>query len=181
MNLSAYGSNNITDNPQLTLGGYIKYGSYCIDAGLNTGAPEEDMDGIERPAGIATDIGCYEFKDTDGDEIPDGWEIANGLNPNDPTDALISDSNNVSNLQKFYNNQAPTLPPPDPLADNDNDMLPDGWEVAQFGNLAQTGAGDTDGDGKSNLLEYLTGRKPTKTEAPDTNDAFHLRVFTPIN
>lgn len=181
MDLSSYGSNNITSDPQLTLGGYIKATSPCVNTGLNTGAPTEDMDGIERPAGIAADMGCYEFKDSDNDGIPDGWEIANGLNPNDPTDAALTDSNGISNLQKFYNNQAPTLPPPDPLADNDNDALPDAWEQTNFGNLNQTAAGDADGDGKSNLMEYLTGRKPTKTEVPEANDIFHLRVFTPIN
>jgi len=37
--------------------------------------------------------------DSDGDGLPDAWEIANGLNPNDPVDALKDpDSDGLTNL-----------------------------------------------------------------------------------
>ncbi|MDP2990637.1 MAG: hypothetical protein Q8O57_08750, partial [Kiritimatiellota bacterium] len=39
--------------------------------------------------------------------------------------------------------------------DTDNDKLPDAWEMAYFGNLDQTGDMDYDGDGESNLDEYI--------------------------
>lgn len=63
--------------------------------------------------GIITDIrqvgGLPEYKgeayiDSDGDGIPDKWEIANGLNPNDPTDA-IKDCNGdgYTNIEKYIN------------------------------------------------------------------------------
>ncbi|MCW1925038.1 putative Ig domain-containing protein [Luteolibacter arcticus] len=42
------------------------------------------------------------------------------------------------------------------LDSNDNG-LPDTWETATFGNLTQTGMGDFDADGVSNLDEYLEG------------------------
>jgi len=40
--------------------------------------------------------------DTDGDGIPDGWEIAHGLNPNNSSDAAtIFPGSNLTNLQAF--------------------------------------------------------------------------------
>jgi len=44
--------------------------------------------------------------------------------------------------------------------DSDADGLHDPWETARFGNMDQTGSGDRDGDGQSNLNEYLTGTDP---------------------
>jgi hypothetical protein len=38
--------------------------------------------------------------------------------------------------------------------DNDNDGLPDAWELAEFQNLFHDGTGDEDGDGLSNFKEY---------------------------
>lgn len=63
--------------------------------------------------GIITDIrqvgGLPEYKgesykDSDGDGMPDAWETANGLNPNDPTDA-VKDCNGdgYTNIEKFIN------------------------------------------------------------------------------
>jgi hypothetical protein len=39
--------------------------------------------------------------------------------------------------------------------DSDGDLLPDNWEMLMFGNLGQNGSGDSDGDGVSNLQEFL--------------------------
>ena len=63
--------------------------------------------------GIITDIrqvgGLPEYKgepivDSDGDGMPDAWEIANGLNPNDPSDA-VKDCNGdgYTNIEKYVN------------------------------------------------------------------------------
>ncbi len=63
--------------------------------------------------GIITDIrqvgGLPEYKgqpvvDTDKDGMPDAWEKANGLNPNDPTDA-VKDCNGdgYTNIEKYIN------------------------------------------------------------------------------
>jgi hypothetical protein len=63
--------------------------------------------------GIITDIkqvGGYpeykgtSYKDSDGDGIPDAWEIKYGLNPNDPSDA-VKDMNGdgYTNIEKYIN------------------------------------------------------------------------------
>ena len=44
--------------------------------------------------------------------------------------------------------------------DSDGDGLPDGWEMANFGNLNQVGSGDPDGDGYSNAREFALGTNP---------------------
>ena len=48
-------------------------------------------------------------KDTDGDGIPDEWEIKYGLNPNDPSDA-VKDMNGdgYTNIEKYINGIDPT-------------------------------------------------------------------------
>ena len=63
--------------------------------------------------GIITDIrqvgGYPEYKgtpyvDTDGDGMPDEWEVANGLNPNDPNDANEDcTGDGYTNIEKYIN------------------------------------------------------------------------------
>ncbi len=56
---------------------------------------------------------------------------------------------------------APTPGPQGLPVDSDLDGLPDSWELQYFGTLARNGAGDFDGDGVSDLREYLGGSDPT--------------------
>jgi hypothetical protein len=44
--------------------------------------------------------------DSDGDLIPDIWELQHGLNPNDPRDALLdSDMDGLTNLEEYQRGQ----------------------------------------------------------------------------
>ena len=57
-----------------------------------------------------------------------------------------------------------SFPPHD---DDDQDGLPDAWEYARFGSLAQKGNDDADGDGYTNHQEHLVDTDPAdRTEAP---------------
>ena len=50
--------------------------------------------------------------------------------------------------------------------DSDLDGLPDAWERQYFGDLAQNGSADADGDGYPNLAEFRAGMNPTAPDAP---------------
>jgi len=56
-----------------------------------------------------------------------------------------------------------------PAWDTDCDRMADSWELAQFGTLARDGTGDFDGDGISDLDEYLDGGQVTLSATPGTN------------
>ena len=61
-----------------------------------------------------------------------------------------------NNFVIFDNLRVETVNP-----DLDGDGLPDAWETAYFGNVSAAPNGDADGDGSSNLHEYLAGTNPT--------------------
>ncbi|MFT4926180.1 MAG: Zn-dependent metalloprotease [Phenylobacterium sp.] len=95
--------------------------------------------------------------DTDGDSLPDYWEVQHGLNSNDGADAALDfDGDGLSNLSEFQ------LGTNIANIDSDGDQIPDGWEVDnQFDPLApQDGGLDFDGDGFSNLEEFLLATNP---------------------
>lgn len=46
------------------------------------------------------------------------------------------------------------------IADSDNDGLVDSWETNYFHDLSRDGSGDFDGDGFSDLAEFLAGTLP---------------------
>lgn len=53
-----------------------------------------------------------------------------------------------------------------PITDADADGLDDGWEVASFGGMGETGSGDPDGDGLTHAVEAWLGTSPTTSDRP---------------
>lgn len=77
---------------------------YATNTGI-TSLPvtENDVGGFPVVAGGTPYI------DTDRDGMPDEWETAQGLNPNDPADRNFITSNGYTNLENFLN--GPVTPP----------------------------------------------------------------------
>ena len=102
--------------------------------------------------------------DTDEDGLPDDYERANGLDPNDPVDAFEdADGDKVSALDEFkagtdVNNK-----------DSDNDGIEDGEELTtgKDGFITNPLLADSDSDGISDLLEVTVGTDPTDIASYD--------------
>jgi uncharacterized repeat protein (TIGR01451 family) len=108
--------------------------------------------------------------DADGDGITDEWEIANGLNPNNPSDAAQDlDGDSLTNLQEYQLGTNPRL------ADTDGDGLSDGREVTLATNPLKA---DTDGDGITDGQEVLRGLNPllADTDGDGMADGLELRL-----
>jgi hypothetical protein len=102
--------------------------------------------------------------DSDNDGMPNGWEIANGLDPANPADASYDkDSDGLTNLEEYQNNTNPNNP------DTDGDGMQDGWEINNGLDPRNPGDtnGDPDNDGLTNIDEY---RYQTEPNNPDTDN-----------
>ncbi|MCD8089376.1 MAG: Ig-like domain-containing protein [Clostridiales bacterium] len=59
----------------------------------------EDVGGLPYTESVVRE----ESWDTDNDGIPDSWESANGLDPNDPTDSVKIAENGYANIENYFN------------------------------------------------------------------------------
>jgi len=79
--------------------------------------------------------------DTDGDLLPDGWELNNGFDPNDPSDAnLDSDNDGATNLVEYSFTSDPHN------TDTDGDGTNDGAEINGADGNPNTAGGSNPND-----------------------------------
>ena len=149
-----------------------------LDA-VKTPSDGDRLGGHRRPGAVGTALDEQtagtdpKDPDSDGDGLPDGWEVAHGLDPLNLSDATLDpDDDGLSNLQELQHGSNPLN------ADTDGDGMPDGWEVAYGLNPTSGNAStDTDGDGLADLAEYRQGRDP-RTAA--VSGQLNLRILTPM-
>ncbi len=113
---------------------------------------DTDQDGVSDLSEYLLDLNPIE-SDSDGDTLPDGWEVANGLNPADPADAASdADADGLASAVEFHWR---TDPRDD---DSDGDGLNDSDEL--FLHRTDPLVADTDGDGMSDQAEVAAGSDP---------------------
>jgi Bacterial TSP3 repeat len=121
--------------------------------------------------------------DTDGDGLPDVWERAYGLNPDNAADAAQdSDGDGLDNLTELHIRTAPNGTDSDGngVADGAEDSDADGlrndvelradsnpWQADSNGDGITDAQDDADGDGAPNLAEQQAGTDPgSSNEVP---------------
>ena len=77
----------------------------CIVSGIGKGLinSQDDITYADGFTGFPKLNSLEAPADTDGDGMPDEWETANGLNPNDPDDGSATAENGYTNLENYLN------------------------------------------------------------------------------
>jgi len=135
--------------------------------GTNPMAWDSDFDGLGDYDEFTRTHTDPTNDDTDGDQMLDGWEDVNGLNPmnsadatSDPLDLITDpDSDELSNLDEYLNGTDPQNP------DTDGDGMLDGYEVENnLDPLVDDSLEDPDNDGLTNGEEVALGTDPNRSD-----------------
>ncbi|NCC49951.1 MAG: PKD domain-containing protein [Spartobacteria bacterium] len=133
------GVGNTTGDPMFAAGYALSYNSSCLDTGTELLSCPSDIVGALRPLDgdddgfRAWDIGAYEllyvFVDTDGDGMPNDWELLNNLNPTNPSDASDDpDGDGLINIEEYYYRTDPHDSDTDGDGFSDSDELNSGTD-----------------------------------------------------
>ncbi len=90
---------------------------------LSTVEPIDDLAGKVLTGGRLNVKQLLTLQDSDGDGMPDEWEILYGLDPDLDDADEDADGDHLTNLNEYLNGTDPTV------TDTDGDSLVDGWEV----------------------------------------------------
>ena len=171
--------NLVLGSRQRTPGSYGQSSVFMHD--LQTGVTELvsiDSNGVQTGSGLPSVNADGQFVafsyvfvrhrwmgDSDGDGMPNGWELLYGLNPNDVGDAVLdADGDGLSNLEEYQRRTNPTS------IDTDSDTIPDNWEASSGTDpVDDDAASDPDDDDLTNLEEYQQGTDPLNADTD--NDA----------
>jgi hypothetical protein len=123
--------------------------------------PDDDPDADELSMSYEYQLGTNPCNsDTDGDGMPDNWEVEYGFDPVVDDASEDADLDGLSNLEEYQQGTDPNEP------DTDGDGLPDLWEVENgLDPLTDDTSEDLDGDGFSNALEYEFGTEPDDSDS----------------
>ncbi|MBN8457898.1 MAG: laminin G domain-containing protein [Verrucomicrobia bacterium] len=143
-------------------------------SGTGTDGPDGDPDGDltsnrqELLLGTDPQDPMSNAADTDADGLPDAWEITYFGTITAQNGAGDPDGDHATNAEELAAVTNPTLVTSFP--DTDTDGLSDGWEMFYFTDLDETGTGDTDGDGFTNVAEQTAASSPLDPLIPGATD-----------
>jgi len=78
----------------------------CEDYPIGSGAHGRIIDSQKDVGGWPVYKSAPPPADSDGDGIPDEWEVAHGLNPRHPSDPSAVDASGYSNIERYINSLA---------------------------------------------------------------------------
>jgi hypothetical protein len=169
--LGGLSTNGSSDYPSISPNGrYVVFSSTASN--LISGATNTDLSVYVRDlfAGTTTKLSARE-DGFNGDHVSsrplfgaDGGTITFS---SAASDLVTNDFSGTADLFYFRLSRAD-------FVDTDNDGIDDNWEMQYFGDLSHDGTGDSDGDGQSDLQEYLAGTNPT-----DPNSVFRGNLLAP--